>query len=134
VLVSPQHRVLVRGKVAEKMFGEPEVLVAAKQLVLLDGIDIDFDVEEITYVHFLLDDHHIVFAEGAEMESLYTGPQALKMLTSEQREEVLAIFPQLVDIDEHNLPFSARMLIPGNKARNMVMRLKRNKKKVLEGL
>jgi hypothetical protein len=131
VWVSPQHRVLVRGKVAEKMFGESEVLVAAKQLVLLDGIDIDFDVDEITYVHILLDEHQIVFAEGAEMESLYTGPQTLEMLTDEQYEEVVALFPEVEEIDEDNLPFSARPIIPNRQARNMIMRLRKGNRRIL---
>ena len=39
--VSPQHRVLVRSVIAERMFGAPEVLVAAKKLIPLDGVTID---------------------------------------------------------------------------------------------
>src|SRR5699024_4503957 len=33
LLVSPQHRVLVRSQIAMRMFGTDEVLVAAKQLL-----------------------------------------------------------------------------------------------------
>nr|AIA91314.1 CAZy families GT4 protein [uncultured Gluconobacter sp.] len=40
LIVSPQHRMLVRSKVAERMFGEEEVLVAAKHLLELDGVDV----------------------------------------------------------------------------------------------
>ena len=35
--VSPQHRVLVRSRTAQKVFGTDEVLVAAKQLLLLQN-------------------------------------------------------------------------------------------------
>ena len=41
LLVSPQHRVLVRSRIAQRMFGTDEVLVAAKQLLQIDGIDND---------------------------------------------------------------------------------------------
>ena len=68
--VSPQHRVLVRSKTAQRMFGTDEVLVAAKQLVLLDGIDIAEDVESAEYFHILFDRHEVVISNGAETTSL----------------------------------------------------------------
>ena len=134
MVLSPQHRVLVRGKVAEKMFCSTEVLVAAKQLVPIDGIGIADDVTQIIHVHFLLDDHRIVLAEGAHLESLYTGPEALKSMPPEQREEVLELFPDMAALDEANLLFSARPLVPGRKARIMVMRPRKNGKALVEEL
>ncbi|WP_439143571.1 Hint domain-containing protein [Planktotalea sp.] len=69
LLVSPQHRMLVRSWIAQRMFDENEVLVAAKHLLALDGIDVADDVHEVTYVHFLCDTHEVVFANGALSES-----------------------------------------------------------------
>ena len=40
LVVSPQHRILVRSAIAERMFGNPEVLVAAKHLLALEGISV----------------------------------------------------------------------------------------------
>ncbi|WP_051909644.1 Hint domain-containing protein, partial [Paenirhodobacter enshiensis] len=45
--VSPQHRILVRSKIAEKMFGESEVLVPARQLLQLPGVDIAEEVQPV---------------------------------------------------------------------------------------
>ena len=126
LIVSPQHRMLVRSKIAQKMFDDDEVLVAAKQLVLLDGIDIVDDLEEVTYYHFLFDQHEIVFANGAETESLYTGPEAIKSLSQDAREEVFAIFPELTEVDYEAL--SARPLVSGRKGRQLAVRHQNNRK------
>ena len=97
--VSPQHRVLVTSKIAERMFGKPEVLVAAKCLVGLNGIDIDDSDQDLVYLHILFDRHEIVMSEGAQTESLFTGPEALKAAGPEARAELLALFPDLLRDD-----------------------------------
>ncbi|WBU56067.1 Hint domain-containing protein [Paracoccus sediminicola] len=117
--LSPQHRVLVRSKIAHRMFGAREVLVAAKQLCQIDGIDIAEDMEEVTYVHFLFDDHQIVLANGAEAESLHTGPEALKSIGPAAVEEVFAIFPELRHGSERD---AARILASGRKGRKLAVR------------
>ena len=93
--VSPNHRMLVRGRGAELMFGEAEVLVAAKHLV--DGRDI---IEEprasVEYWHFLCDAHHIVFAEGCPSETLYPGTMALRSADAAERDEISAQLPEAV--------------------------------------
>ncbi|RJE86412.1 Hint domain-containing protein [Paracoccus onubensis] len=119
LLVSPQHRVLVRSKIAQRMFGTMEVLVAAKQLCQLDGIDIA-EVSEVEYFHFLFDQHEVVYSNGAETESLYTGPQALKSVSIAAREEIFSLFPQLRDAE--TVPSAARELPSGRKARKLAMR------------
>jgi hypothetical protein len=85
LLVSPHHRILVRSAIAQRMFGAVEILVAAKQLLPLEGIDIAQDLETVEYFHVLFDRHEIVFANGTETESLYTGPQALRAVPRGRR-------------------------------------------------
>jgi len=90
--LSPNHRVLVRGPMAELLFGEAEVLVAARHLV--DGRRVREEPQaEVEYFHILLDDHQILLAEGAPVESLYLGRQALVALDAEARAEIDAVFP-----------------------------------------
>ena len=127
--VSPQHRVVVNSKIVQKMFGQKEVLVAAKQLVSLDGIDVVDDLDDVAYFHFLCDRHEIVVANGVQTESLYTGPEALKSLSTEAREEVLMIFPELANIDYKAL--HARMVVVGRQGRNMALRHKKNAKPLI---
>ena len=125
LLVSPQHRMLVRSAIAQRMFGTDEVLVAAKQLLQIDGIDIADDLDEVVYVHFIFSRHEIVYANGAESESLYTGPEALKTLSPRARKEILALFPELA---EDALPEPARVLASGRLGRKLAVRHAQNDK------
>ncbi len=124
--VSPQHRMVLRNAIVNRMFGEAEVMVAAKHLLDQDGVDIAADDEGVEYYHFLLDQHEIVFAEGAETETLYTGPEALKSLNPAQRREILILFPELASLDHAALPQSALSFAPGRRARHLVQRAARN--------
>lgn len=120
LLVSPQHRVLIRSVIAEKMFGQKEVLIAAKQLLQLDGIDVVSDMDTVEYFHMLFSAHEVVVSNGAETESLFTGAEALKSLPVESVEEIFAIFPELRQLDF--IPASARILPSGRQGRKLVMR------------
>jgi Hint domain len=95
LLVSPGHRMLVRGPVARALFNVSEVLVAAEDLA--DGVAAvaDRSLREVTYVHLLFDRHQILFAEGAATESFRPGPEALEMLMPDDRARLLAACPSL---------------------------------------
>lgn len=95
LVVSRQHRVLLRSPIAERMFGSREVLVPAFKLVGLPGVEIVQDLTEVTYWHLLFDNHEIVTSNGALTESLLPGPQAIKSLSPEAAEEIRTIFPEL---------------------------------------
>lgn len=129
LIVSPQHRILVRSRIAQKMFGTAEVLVAAKQLCQLDGIDIAEDLDEVTYVHFLFDSHQIVWANGAESESLLPGPEALRSVGPAAVAEIYAIFPELAS-PEYSAP-AARELVSGRLGRKLAVRHSQNGKPLL---
>jgi hypothetical protein len=94
LVVSPQHRILLRDSLAELMFGEAEVLVAAKDLVNDRSVRrvVGGDVE---YIHLLFDRHQIVLSEGLATESLHPGPQVLADLPAESLAELLDLFPML---------------------------------------
>ncbi|WP_135501535.1 Hint domain-containing protein [Roseovarius aestuariivivens] len=94
LLVSPQHRILFTDYKAQLLFGESEVLVAAKHLV--DGRDVRvMEREKVTYFHMMLDRHEVVYAEGAATESFHAGDVGLEALSDPSREEMFAIFPEL---------------------------------------
>ncbi|TBN40417.1 hypothetical protein EYE42_08450 [Paracoccus subflavus] len=119
LVVSPQHRLLVRSGIARTMFGTDEVLVAARQLLAVQGIEVADDLDSIVYVHFLLDSHQIVIANGAETESLYAGAEALRAVGADACQEIWALFPELRD---NRQPPSARHLVPGRQARELALR------------
>ncbi|MBV0890476.1 Hint domain-containing protein [Paracoccus sp. Z118] len=119
LLVSPQHRVMVRSAVARAMFGADEVLVAAKHLLALDGVEIARDLREVTYHHILFDRHEIVLSEGAASESLFLGEQALLALGEAARNEILTLFPEL----KAGLPEAgARPFLTGRQGRGLAER------------
>ncbi|WP_330629592.1 Hint domain-containing protein (plasmid) [Thioclava litoralis] len=124
--VSPQHRLAVRSKIAERIFGTPEVLVPAKLLVGVGDIHIEGETQEIRYYHFMLDHHAVVMAEGMEAETLYPGLHALNFLTPDGRAEVLSLFPQLADPGHQAVP--ALPLVKNREARALVERHRRNAK------
>ncbi|MCA0871684.1 Hint domain-containing protein [Seohaeicola saemankumensis] len=77
--LSQQHRVLIHSPMAELMFGHCDVLVPAKSLV--NGVDICLSpCPRVEWVHLLLQDHHIVRAEGAPCETLLYGDMTQKIM------------------------------------------------------
>ncbi|WP_282181605.1 Hint domain-containing protein [Aliiroseovarius marinus] len=129
LLVSRQHRMLVQSPIARRMFGTSDVLVHAIKLTALPGIYVDQSVAEVTYYHMLFDDHQVVYAEGAPSESLYTGPEALKAISDEARDEVLALFPELADRDY--TPEFATFAPDGKRQKKLVARHLKNGKPLL---
>jgi hypothetical protein len=97
LLVSHQHRILISSKIAKNMFGVADVLIPAIKLIDLPGIDIDNSSDEVTYFHVALDEHDVIFAQGAPAETLHLGLQGLKAMPTEAREELLSIFPEFSD-------------------------------------
>ena len=95
LLVSPQHRILLRDWRAELLFGAAEVLVPALHLVNDRDILPDHEADEVTYHHFMFDRHQTVFSNGIESESFYPGPQAIEGVEAAARDELFALFPEL---------------------------------------
>ncbi len=131
LLVSPQHRVLVRSIVAQRMFDTSEILVPANKLTDLNGIDIDQEVTSVIYNHFLLERHEIVFSNGAPTESLFTGSEALKSVGKAARDEIAMLFPELVS--GRLIARPARPIHQKRKLINrLVARVKKNNKSIIE--
>lgn len=130
LLVSRQHRILVRSKVAQRMFGAHEVLIPAIKLTALPGIHLDKKCAEITYVHVLLDAHEMILAEGTPAESLYTGAQALRSVPLMAKQELMAIFPELAG---QSGPQEFIRKVPHiKKQTELVKRHRKNKKPILD--
>ncbi|MHA6327082.1 Hint domain-containing protein [Roseivivax sp. CAU 1753] len=105
--VSQQHRMLLSGWEIELNFGEAEVLIPAKHLVDIAGIEI-VEVPSVEYFHMLLDRHEIVFAEGIESESFHPGAVGLNTLSHQAFTEVTSLFPALLT-DPDSFGQSARL-------------------------
>lgn len=95
LVVSPDHKMLVRGKVARALFNTPEVLVAARQLENGGSIRVDTRLREVTYVHLLLPRHEILFANGVETESFHPADASMSSMADTDRSRLLGINPDL---------------------------------------
>ncbi|WP_243611688.1 Hint domain-containing protein [Shimia aestuarii] len=94
LLVSPQHRVLLRDSRAELLFDSPEVLVKAKDLI--DDQRVTRETGgDVTYFHMLFDSHQLVFSQGLETESFLPGPEISNIFEEEIVEEIFTLFPEL---------------------------------------
>lgn len=125
LVVSPQHRIMVSSKIAARICGAEQVLVAAKKLVGLPGVTVMKDAVSVDYWHLLCDNHEVVFANGAAAETLYLGPQALIQLDAEAVCEIKALFPDLL---QGRIYAPALTILAGQAPKQLVARHIKNKK------
>lgn len=131
LIVSQQHRIFVRSIVAQRMFGTAEILIPAKKLLDLDGVNIDLALPSVTYNHFLCERHEIVFSNGTPTESMLTGVEAMKSVGIAARREIEALFPEL--LSREVVPCPARPIPQkGKMMKQFAQRVQKNKKYVVE--
>lgn len=111
LLVSPAHRVLLQDWQAEILFGTKELLASAQSLVNDHSI-IRHEMEEVEYFHILLDQHEIVFANGAPSESFHPGDADVGTMAQEARDEIFSLFPQLATDQDSYGPAARATLRP----------------------
>ncbi|OIQ43424.1 MAG: type I secretion protein [Roseobacter sp. MedPE-SWde] len=119
MMVSPNHRVLVASDKTALYFEDREVLVAAKHLTGLVGVDA-VETSSVTYIHFMFDQHEVVLSDGAWTESFQPGDQTLCGLDNAQRNEVYEIFPELKTEEGREAYSSARRSLKRHEARLLV--------------
>ena len=95
LLVSPEHRLLICGDAARDLFGTPEVLVRASDLIDEPRVTQAPGLREVTYVHLLLPMHELIFANGVLAESFHPNSAALDTIDPPQAEALLDILADL---------------------------------------
>ncbi|PCH73159.1 MAG: type I secretion protein [Rhodobacteraceae bacterium] len=116
LMVSPNHRVLVANEKTALYFEDREVLVAAKHLTGLTGID-RVEVSGVTYIHFMFAQHEVVLSDGAWTESFQPGDSSLKGIGNAQRKEIFELFPELETSEGLEAYSSARRSLKKHEAR-----------------
>ena len=110
LIVSPDHRMVLKGKAAEALWGEDEVLVAARDLIDGTRIARDLAAKSVTYHHLMLEAHHVVVANGVETESFHPGAAALEAIEEDQRARLFDVMPELMDDAQSYGPMTRRAL------------------------
>lgn len=130
LVVSPQHRLFLRSKIARRMFDTTEVLVHARHLLGLNGVEVAEDMDSVTYVHAMCEDHEIIEANGALAETLYTGTEAMKAMSSDANQEIREIFGEVPYLDRA----LARPTPPGKLSKKLIARHVKNSKSLVQAL
>lgn len=97
LLISQQHRMLVTKQQFGNSLPWTEAFVKAKHLAeyCRKSARIAHEKRSVCYFHILLGSHEVIFADGAESESLFPGPMALKGVSRKDRSEIMSLFPDL---------------------------------------
>jgi hypothetical protein len=115
LLVSPNHRILIKGPAAKLLFNTDEVLVSARDLINDGTVMTDHKLREVTYVHLLLDNHQIVWANGVQSESFHPANMSLDAIDGRQRERLFAALPDIA-ADVHSYGDYARRNLSASEA------------------
>ncbi|QEW19356.1 hypothetical protein LA6_001540 [Marinibacterium anthonyi] len=115
LVVSQNHRILRDGPAIELLFGETQVLVAAKHLVDRRNVTLR-EGGTVDYFHILFDRHQLVWADGLLSESLFPGAEIESAAQAESLAELLEIFPELKHLRE-DAPSPARRCLTRYEAR-----------------
>ncbi|VAV94077.1 hypothetical protein MNBD_ALPHA07-627 [hydrothermal vent metagenome] len=96
LVVSQQHRILLENDAAELLFGEKQVLVAAKHLCGMKGVALRPQAN-IDYTHLMFDQHQIIRSNGSLTESFFLTENSANAIEVGQKSELEALFPTLKD-------------------------------------
>lgn len=115
LIVSPNHRMLLRSVEAELYTGESENLVPAKYMVDGEGV-VRVLGGMVEYFHILFDTHQIVRSEGSWTESFHPGRMGWSSLCEQSRAEILELFPELAIGFSNVDPQTARQVLRRHEA------------------
>jgi len=119
--VSGQHLVMVDCADCELLFGEAEVLVAAKHLLGLPGVFRAVGMAKVSYHHLLLEHHQLVIADGTAAETLYPGPQVFEALPRRTTDALIAVMLEY-ERDRIGAAPAVRRVLQAHEARVLVGR------------
>lgn len=95
LLVSPDHRIVLRGARARTLYSADEVLAAARDLVDDHLVTVEYGRAGLSYIHLALPQHEVVFANGVATESFHPQSTGLASLEEDDRTRLLRQMPAL---------------------------------------
>ncbi len=119
--VSGQHLLMLSGIDCDLLFGEAEVLVAAKHLLGLAGVYRAVGVGKVSYHHLLMERHQLIIADGTEAETLHPGRQVFEALP----QRAIASLRQVMldhELDQTGIKPAARRVLLAHEAKVLVGR------------
>jgi hypothetical protein len=95
LVVSPDHRLVVRGDKARALFNVPEVLVSARDLIDHRAIRVETGWADVTYIHLLTERHEVLWANGVESETFHPGAADMDLVEPGERAALEALLPEV---------------------------------------
>lgn len=128
--LSQQHRVMVQGPIARRMFGTDQVLVSAKSLLRLAGVTLEIPQQDVTYFHVMFTRHEVIFSNAVPSESLYLGKQALRSIPHAALIKLCTVLDvSLEELGKTTGPvLPARPFVEGRRAGRLIQRHAKNKR------
>ena len=128
LMVSRQHRMVIKSKISKRLFGTEESLVSAIRLTKLPGIYLEPPNQGVTYYHLGFESHEVIFAQGAPAESLLQGGDNFLDNNSDAREELTWLLPNAYVTPKKA---TSKLPIPSGKTQNEIVSKHVEKKQAL---
>jgi hypothetical protein len=125
LILSPQHSVAFASWEAEYLTGEAEGLAPARNLENGTTVSRMEDCDHVDYWHVLFDRHHIIWAQGLTVESLFLGDIAVDCISEGAKEEFDELFTDQA-ILRKNFRHRVRARLRGHEAAVMMHTLNMN--------
>lgn len=119
--ISPQHQMLIEGAQAELLFGNDQVLVRAKHLLHLPGVEVVTTCERVTYIHVMCDAHEVICVDDAWTESFQPGDMVQNQEAREIFGDLLHVFPELGTEKGRESYVSARLSLKAHEAQLLTL-------------
>ena len=97
LVVSPDHRVLLRNSAGEYLFDQPDGLAPSKALTALPGVRQMLGKRYVTYFSLLTEHHAVIRAEGLPVETLFPGRMAVRRVGVLAQARIMSLIPGLSD-------------------------------------
>ncbi len=110
LLVSPDHRVVLKGPRARALYNTDEVLVTARDLIDDHSVVRDHSVKSVEYIHMMLPRHEIVFANCVATESFHPSSAALSTMEISEQDRLFERMPELRGNTDMFGPYARRVL------------------------
>lgn len=118
LLLSPEHRVLLKSPQIKLLFDCDEVFAAIKTVSNGGAIAQIQPRHDIAYYHILFQNHEIVLAQGLWVESFFPGNMGLSSLSAKNRAQIQQLLgPNAAKIKTARLclkPWEVNLLVPQN--------------------
>ncbi len=110
LLVSPDHKMVLRGAKARALYNADEVLVTARDLIDDHRIIRDYSVKSVSYIHMMVPRHEIVFANGVATETFHPSSAALATMAQSDQNRLFDRMPDLRGDTDAFGPYARRVL------------------------